>query len=62
LPETAAPNTVNARIAVPITSAAKPTARPAFALTDTAPRPSFAGSFPVRMINVRAAPRNAPTS
>ena len=39
-PSTAAPKTVNTRIAVPMTSAAKPIARPALALTETAPRPS----------------------
>ena len=35
LPDTAAPNTVNTRIAVPITSAAKPIASPAFAFNRT---------------------------
>ena len=43
-----------------MTSAAKPIARPALALTETAPRPSAAGSLPDRMMSVRPAPMNAP--
>ena len=45
-----------------MTSAAKPTRLPALALTETAPRPRAAGSLPVRMMRVRPAPMNAPTS
>jgi hypothetical protein len=61
-PSTAAPKTVKTRIAVPMISAARPTRLPALALTETAPRPSVAGLFPLRMTSVRPAPMNAPTS
>ena len=53
LPLTAAPKTVNTRMAVPMTSAAKPTGRPALALTDDRAEAELAGSLPVRMISVR---------
>src|SRR5918995_5492348 len=61
-PSTAAPNTVNTRMAVPMTSAAKPIPIPALALTSTAPSPRATGSLPVRMMSVSPAPMSAPAS